>query len=203
MIRLATASAGLSTLLVLLASPCGSATPSARPPVVERDGRLAFEAESGVGDWRIIDSPTGKAIESPGAGTMRYTLRFTRPGKYYVFLLARQGPLGRDKENDVLLLLGGERLWASDGVSRPDGMRSYGPWQWTKLPKGPGHHTPRSFFNDPVYFLVREPGELTFEIAHRSANFAIDRVVLQHEDPEPPPLPPEVPPPPPRPARKS
>jgi hypothetical protein len=173
------------------------------PPVIARDGELAFEAEAGAGDWRITESPTGKAIESPGAGTMRYRLRFDRAGKYYVFLLARQGPLGRDKENDVFLRLGGEKLWASDGVSRPDGMRSYGPWQWTKLPKGPGHHTPRHFFNDPVYFQVREPGELIFEIIHRSANFAIDRVVLRHENPEPPPLPQEVPPPPPRPARKS
>lgn len=190
----------VSAFLLHLALPVHAGEP---PVIEEKDGIVAFEAEIGVGDWTVVDSLTGKAIQDPGQGGMRYTLRFTQPGKYYVFLLARQGPLGKDKENDVKLLLGGEKLWASDGVSRPDGMRSYGGWKWTLFPKGPGAHTPRTFFRDPVYFVVSKPGDLTFEILHRSPNFAIDRVLLKLDDPSLPPLPAEVPPEPPKEKRKA
>jgi len=155
----------------------------------EHDGVVAFEAEDGVGDWRLIPAPTGRAIESPGEGRMRYEIEFTRPGRYYVFLLARQGPLGRDQENDVLLSLDGEKLFGQDEQTRPDGMRSYGGWRWTFLPKGPGHHTPDAIRDGPVYFRVDQPGRRTLEIAHRSSNFAIDRVVLKRDDPTPPPAP--------------
>lgn len=173
--------------LVLALSAPGMAGSEIQPRVFEeKNGIVAFEAEAGVGTWSVIDSPTGKAIQDPGEGRMAYTLRFIQPGKYYVFLLAKQGPLGTDKENDVRLLLGGEKLWAADGASRPDGMRSNGDWKWTKFPKGPGAHTPRTIFRDPVYFMVNEPGDLTFEIIHRSANYAIDRIVLKRDDPTPP-----------------
>lgn len=171
----------LLALLVVATATLGANPPL--PVIEERDGVIAFEAEVGQGDWAVVDTPTGRAIRDPGAGRMSYTLKFTRPGNYYVFLLAKQGPRGKDKENDVRLLLGGEKLWAADGTSRPDGMRSYGDWKWTKFPKGPGYHTPRSFFNDPVHFVVSEPGTLIFEIIHRSANFEIDRVVLKLDDP--------------------
>jgi hypothetical protein len=175
-----------SILALALAVP-GITRAENKPPVFEeKDGIVAFEAETGAGNWRVIETPTGKGIQDPGEGRMVYTIRFAQPGKYYVFLLAKQGPLGKDKENDVRLLLGGEKLWASDGATRPDGMRSNGDWKWTKFPKGPGAHTPRTFFRDPVYFVVSEPGELTFEIIHRSANYAIDRVVLKRDDPNPP-----------------
>jgi hypothetical protein len=154
-----------------------------RVPIRETDGQVAFEAEFGEGVWSIVPSPTGQAIRDPGRGRMRYTIAFTQPGKYYVFLLAQQGPRGQDKENDVLLSLGGEKLYGSDGVTRPDGMRSYGDWKWTKLPKGPGSHTPDVIRRDAVYFLVERPGAYVFEIAHRSANFAIDKVVMKLDDP--------------------
>lgn len=148
------------------------------------NGIFRFEAEEGKGDWRIIDTPTGKGIQDPGQGSMSYRLQFNEAGRYYVALLARQGPLGRDKENDVCLTLDGNKLHASDHTTRPDGMRTYGDWSWTQLPKGPGAHTPRTIFNDPVYFEVPQPGVYTLLIAHRSANFAIDRVVLRKGNPE-------------------
>ena len=157
-----------------------------RFPIREKGGRVAFEAESGKGNWNIIPSPSGKAIQDPGQGHMRYNIRFTRTGKYYVFLLAKQGPRGKDKENDVLLSLEGEKLYGSDDVTRPDGMRSYGDWKWTKLPKGPGSHTPDAIRRDPVYFKVNRPGTYVFEIAHRSTNFAIDKVTMKLDDPTPP-----------------
>ncbi|MBK9139095.1 MAG: DUF5060 domain-containing protein [Verrucomicrobia bacterium] len=153
----------------------------------ERDGVVEFEAEAGVGDWTLIPSPTGRAIQSPGEGRMRYEIEFTQPGKFYVFLLARQGPIGRDKENDVLLSLNGEKLYGQDDRTRPDGMRSYGGWRWTHLPKGPGNHTPDAIRDGPVYFVVHEPGVQVLEIAHRSANYAIDRVLMKLNDPTPPP----------------
>lgn len=157
-----------------------------RIPVREKDGLVTLEAETGKGNWNIVPSPTGMAIQDPGRGYMRYDIEFTKLGKYYVFLLARQGPRGKDKENDVLLSLNREKLYGSDNVTRPDGMRSYGDWKWTKLPKGPGHHTPDGIRNDPVYFKVDRPGIVVFEIAHRSANFTIDKVVMKLNDPIPP-----------------
>ena len=156
------------------------------PIVSEKGGVVAFESEIGVGNWQIIPSPTGKAIQDPGQGGMFCRIKFSQPGKYYVFLLARQGSLGKDKENDVCLSLDGEKLYGSDDRTRPDGMRSYGNWKWTKLPKGPGAHTPDPIRNGAVYFLVDKPGVAVFEIAHRSANFAIDKVVMKLNDPTSP-----------------
>ena len=49
-----------------------------RIPIREKDGRVAFEAESGRGNWNIIPSPTGKAIQDSGQDHMRYNIRFTR-----------------------------------------------------------------------------------------------------------------------------
>jgi hypothetical protein len=66
-------------------------------------------------------------------------------------------------------------------------MRSYGGWRWTHLPKGPGNHTPDAIRDGPVYFVVHEPGVQVLEIAHRSANYAIDRVLMKLNDPTPPP----------------
>ncbi len=169
-----------ATLLELTSPP---------PPVIrERDGEVAFEAESGSGNWKRIPSPTGSAVVDPGYGRMIYDIEFTRPGKYYVFLFARQGVAGRGKgkENDIALTLGGEKLYGADDKTRPVGMRSGGDWKWGKLPKGPGSHTPDAIRNHPVYFLVREPGRLRFEMSHRSENFAVDRISLRLETPEPP-----------------
>ncbi len=152
--------------------------------IIEQDDMVQFEAENGIGEWTVVDTPSGQAIRDPGGGRHRYQIQFRRSGRYYVFLYAKQGPRGRDKENDVLLSLNGERLFASDDKTRPDGMRSYGDWKWTKLPKGPGFHTPQSIKQDGVYFRVDQPGTYTFEIAHRSKNFEIDRVLMKLDDPE-------------------
>jgi hypothetical protein len=149
----------------------------------EETGRVSFEAEDGVGNWRLIPAPGGRAIQDPGAGRMQYEIEFTTPGRYYVFLYARQGPSGPGKDNDAALSLNGERLYGSDDRTRPEGMRVHGGWKWSHLPKGPGAHTPDGIRNDPVYFRVPAPGRYTFEIAHRSARFAVDAVVMQREDP--------------------
>lgn len=158
------------------------------PVIVERAGRLAFEAEEGAGDWKRIATPTGFAVEDTGSGGMSYDLEFTQPGKYYVFLLARQGDAGRGqgKENDTTLTLGGERLYGSDGTTRPTGLRCSGDWKWAWRPKGPGSHTPPAIRDQPAYFLVEQPGRLRLEMTHRSTHFAVDRVLLQRNDPTPP-----------------
>lgn len=148
-----------------------------------KDGRVEFEAEEGLGNWPVMDSPAGKAIRDPGDGQMKYNIIFDQRGRYYVFLLAKQGTHGEDRENDVLLSLDGRKLYGSDGQARPDGMRSHGDWKWTRLPQGPGFHTPDSIRDDGVYFLVETPGHYTFEIAHRSANIAIDKVLMKLDDP--------------------
>lgn len=152
----------------------------------EREGRVAFEAEDGEGDWRVIPAPNGIGVQNPGKGGMRYAIEFTQPGNYYVFLHAKQGPAGGGEENDAILTLNGERLYGSDDKTRPAGMRVHGDWQWTSLPKGPGGHTPDAIRNNPVYFKVPAPGCYTFEIAHRSANFAVDKVLMKLNDPVPP-----------------
>jgi hypothetical protein len=146
----------------------------------EQNGIVEIEGEDGRGNWTTIDSPTGKAIQDPGEGSMRYDIIFDQPGRYYVFLLAKQGPRGKD--NDVLLSLDGRKLYGLDNQSRPDGMRSSGDWKWTHLPKGPGFHAPDSIRDDGVYFLVEKPGHHTLEIAHRSSNFAIDKVLMKLND---------------------
>jgi hypothetical protein len=151
-------------------------------PFRERDGMVAFEAEDGLGEWTRFDTQDGAAIRDPGGGRMRYEIDFTQSGDYYVFLYAKQGPLGKDKENDVLLRLDGQKLYGSDRILRPDGMRSGGDWKWTKLPKGPGSHTPDNIRNDAVYFRVASPGVKVFEIIHRSSNYAIDRVMMKRGD---------------------
>lgn len=156
---------------------------SLRQPFLERNGIVSFEAEDGLGEWPSFDLSKGKAIRDPGGGRMRYQVKFTAPGHYYLFMRVKQGPLGKDKENDVLVSLDGERLYGEDNRTRPDGMRSYGDWKWTYLPKGPGWHTPDEIRDGPVYFDVPAPGEYTFEIAHRSTNFCIDKVLLKRNDP--------------------
>jgi hypothetical protein len=161
-------------------------TAKAERAIRETNGVVAFEAELGTGDWRLIATPTGRGIEDPGAGRMLYEIEFAQTGNYYVFLLACQGPLGKHKENDVLLSLSGEKLFGQDDRTRPDGIRSYGDWKWARLPKGPGAHTPNPIRDGPVYFRVTRPGIHRLEIAHRSANFAIDRVLLKRDDPTPP-----------------
>jgi hypothetical protein len=148
-----------------------------------KSGKVLIEAESGRGKWTKINSPTGSAIQDPGEGGMKYDIVFEQPGRYYVFLFAKPGTEGKDKENDVLLNLDGRKLYGSDDQTRPDGMRAYGDWKWTKLPKGPGHHTPDNIRDDGVYFLVEKPGHYTLEIAHRSASFAIDKVLMKLGDP--------------------
>ncbi|MBP7141939.1 MAG: hypothetical protein KBA71_08530 [Opitutaceae bacterium] len=157
-------------------------------PIFERNGIVQFEAEDGIGDWRRISTPTGGAVQDPGAGAMAYEIEFTRPGRYYVFLLARQGDggRGRGKENDVTLTLGGERLYGIDDTTRPEGIRCSGDWKWAWRPKGPGSHTPATIRDNPAYFRITQPGRLRLEMKHRSENFAADRILLKLDDPTPP-----------------
>lgn len=153
--------------------------------IVEHNGIVQFEAEDGAGDWKRISAPTREAVQDPGSGVMRYEIEFTQPGKYYVFLLARQGEAGRGKgkENDVALTLGGEKLYGVDDSTRPTGLRSSGEWNWGWRPKGPGSHTPAAIRDNPAYFLVKQPGRLRFEMVHRSDNFAVDRIMMKLNDP--------------------
>jgi len=152
--------------------------------IVASNGIVQFEAEDGAGNWPRISTPDGAAVQDPGSGSMSYEIEFTQPGKYYVFLFARQGEAGRGKgkENDTALTLGGEKLYGSDDSTRPTGIRCSGDWKWAWRPKGPGGHTPAGIRDQPAYFLVKAPGRLRLEIAHRSDNFAVDRVLLKRND---------------------
>lgn len=61
-------------------------------------------------------------------------------------------------------------------------MRSYGCWKWSQFPKKPSNHTPEAIRNPPVYSWVPAPGRYTLGMAHRSANFAVDKVLLKRDD---------------------
>lgn len=50
-------------------------------------------------------------------------------------------------------------------------------------PIGPGSHTPAAIRDNPAYFLVKQPGRLHLEMAHRSDNFAVDRIMMKLNDP--------------------
>lgn len=147
------------------------------------DGVVSIEAEKGKGTVKQIEGVSGQAVMfMEPEERMDYSVTFSQPGKYWTFILAKQGPEGGGEQNDVFVFLDGERTYAVDDVTRPEGIRSYGDWSWGYLAKGPGGHTPDNIRDDPVYVLVEEPGTYTFSLVYRSEHFAVDKVVLQWED---------------------
>ncbi len=146
---------------------------------VERDGIVSIEAEraGSAKGWIEVNGKSGKALQDDGQGTLAYDIRFSRGGKFYVWLLCRDQ--GDTKTNDCFVTLGGERLYAADDRTRPDGIRCAGAdFKRTCRPKGPGGRTPDALKNKHVYALVPGPGRDPLRITHRSKGFVIDKIVL-------------------------
>jgi hypothetical protein len=158
------------------------------PVHTEIDGVITIEAENAVyrDGWIEVEGISGSAMRDEGVrteGRITFNVRFDEPGRYYVYMLMRRTDLVySDKANDAFVSLGGHKLYASDGVTRPDGIRcGQLEFMWESMPKGPGAHTPRHIFHDPIYALVPAPGEYTLEIISRSPGFEVDQIRLQRE----------------------
>jgi hypothetical protein len=176
---------GLACLLGACASQRTSAPGPATPPA--GDDLVVLEAEQGTGDWTIVPHPTssgGRHINDPGAGSMTYTVTFPKAGRWYLFLRAWRGQAtpATDDENDVFVRVQGEKLWAMDDATRPDGMRVRCVDScWSFLPKGPGPHTPPAIKMGNVHAVIDRPGRYTLELRHRSTNLSIDKILFKHE----------------------
>lgn len=149
----------------------------------EQDGVISIEAESGrVTGWDLLPGVSGSAlidVSERGQGSLSYEITFTGTGKYYMYLLCKLTGDNGGQRNDCFVTLDGEKLFASDGVIRPDGMRTHTRFlDWSFLPKGPGHHTPPPIKNKPVYFQVNTPGRKTLTITSRSMGLIIDKIML-------------------------
>jgi hypothetical protein len=146
---------------------------------------LVLEAEAGKGGWERIDEAGEKAIRAKEGERMVYRIRFERAGVYYLHLRCRltvgyMDATGKVLEpsstNDAAITVGGARLYGSDGVTRPEGMRSHArTFRWTFLPKGPGGHTPDPIRNNPVHTFIPQPGVYELAIGYRSPALVIDK----------------------------
>ncbi|MCI0583752.1 MAG: hypothetical protein L0227_12845, partial [Chloroflexi bacterium] len=182
----------------------------------EDAGVVSMEAENATSSngWIVVSGLSGSAMRDNsdrGVGSMNYEIEFTRGGKYYVWLLCRHTSADGASADDCFVTVGGEKLYGSDDVTRPDGMQAAsGSFSWSSRPKGPGGTTPSNIAAGPVYALVSGPGRHVFKITSRSKGFEIDKIVLRLDDPTKPTgtgpaetlapgtsLPPSSPPPPP------
>jgi len=167
----------ISAGVLLCAFACPAAL-SADGAFAERDGLVVMEAESAsvIRGWDELDGTSGRALRDAG-GHLEFTVAFERTGRYYAYILAR---CTSTEDNDAYFTLDGERLYASDGRTRPEGMRCHSKaFAWSFLPKGPGGHTPPAIKMDPVYFLVAQPGTKVLRIGSRSKGFTLDKIVLK------------------------
>lgn len=152
---------------------------SAQTAFVERDGQVSMEAENATAarGWAKVEGKSGAAMQDGGGGHLTFSIQFARPGKYYVWMLCRDQ--GNTETNDCFVTLDGQRAFAADDKTRPDGIRSKGKeFAWVCQPKGPGGHTPDALKSKPVYVAVPAPGWHTFKIGSRSKGFVVDKVVL-------------------------
>lgn len=156
----------------------------------EVDGRVVMEAEAPTRytQWTVVEGKSGVAVRDQGergVDGLHYEIEFTQPGTYYLFLLCRHTSEDGAEADDAFVSLDGERLWASDGSTRPDGMQGRSrEFTWSGSPKA--GHTPRSIKPGPVHFEVREAGLKTLTLGSRSKGFEIDKIVLQRDDATPP-----------------
>ena len=171
--------------LLYLTRSGGTSAAAPRGHFRETDGLVVIEAEhyaEGAG-WERVGGRSGGAMRDDttrGDGFLEYDITFTQPGDYRITTLARKTNREHaDKANDVFVTLGGEKLWADDDVTRPDGLRT-GDYDfgWTSWPKGPGAHTPRPLLHRPVYARVPEPGTYALRFTSRSPGYELDKVVL-------------------------
>jgi Gylcosyl hydrolase family 115 C-terminal domain len=167
------------------AAPNQAPVPSPSPPsgatFKEVQGLVSMEAEHAdtITDWKTVAGLSGSALEDTG-GSLSYSINFSQPGNYTVYLLARYTGNDQRSRNDCLVRLNGEKLYAGDGVTRPDGMRTHSSTgAWTFLPKGPGTTTPDGIKNLPVFFRVTAAGDYSLVLSSRSVGFVVDKIVLK------------------------
>lgn len=154
----------------------------------EMDGRVVMEAENAfaVEGWVEVPGESGRAMRDEsarGEGYLTYPLSFATPGTYYLYMLMRRtDPEHADKSNDAFVSFAGRKVFAADGQTRPDGIRcSETAFSWQSMPKGPGAHTPRDIFHDPIYVRVPAAGTYTLQITSRSSGFEVDKMILTRE----------------------
>jgi hypothetical protein len=191
--------AGIAALLLtlrkrpwicLLGAPgilAGAGSGPAPKVFVESEGLVSMEAEHATVNkgWADVAGSSGRAMRDEGQGSLEFEIFFTRGGKFHVWMLCRDQ--GNTETNDCFVTLSGQRLYAADDKTRPDGIRSAGAaFTWVCRPKGPGGHTPDAIKSRPVYALVPGPGRHTLKVAHRSKGFEVDKIVLLLEGKAPP-----------------
>ena len=149
------------------------------------DGIISIEAENAMTakGWVEVEGISGSAMRDEGIraeGYVEYPVVFDNPGRYYIYgLMRRTDTVVNHRANDAFVTLSGEKPFASDEVTRPDGIRcSKLTFTWESNPKGPGPHTPRNIWLDPIYVEVPAAGKYTFQIGSRSKGFEIDKIIL-------------------------
>ncbi|MBN1672596.1 MAG: DUF5060 domain-containing protein [Kiritimatiellae bacterium] len=159
---------------------------------VEQGGIVSMEAEHAgtITGWISVAGVSGSARQDNaprGEGGLTFPVTFTQGGRYYVWLFCRYTGDVSGERNDCFVWLDGEKLYGSDDVTRPDGIRTHSAaMAWSSLPKGPGGDTPDNIRNDPTYALVSGPGLHEFKIGSRSIGFVVDKIVLKLNDAAPP-----------------
>lgn len=147
----------------------------------EVHGLVSMEAEHAdtITGWTTVAGRSGVALEDAG-GSLSYSINFSQPGDYTVYLYCcYTGNDGRAR-NDCQVRFNGEKLYGSNGVLRPDGMRTHASsMDWSFLPKGPGAHTPGAIKSLPVFLRVPAAGDYPFVISSRSIGFVVDKIVLK------------------------
>jgi hypothetical protein len=181
--------------LELHAAPEPAGTEAALPAAMPvYAAGVPFSAQEGVGDWERIESHGIAAIRSVAGASMRYLVQLPEAGRFYVHLRCHQStgmigpqgtPLPGHSTNDAFVTIGGVRLFGSDGVTRPEGIRCHSDeFAWWSLPKGPGGHTPDPIRNDPVHTVIPAPGIYELVLTYRSPGFVVDQIaVTRHPSP--------------------
>lgn len=155
-------------------------------------GKLEFEAESGRiigGGWDLVEDPTARTgryarslLKKERSARLVFPVNFPRPGRYRVWLRCRSSS---DHDNDCYIMLDGEPAYrpTPNGMwAKVDGLKTnHREWAWESQPKTAVHLDP-SLRRGGVWIEVTSAGPHELQLASRSENFAVDSVVLIHED---------------------
>lgn len=166
-------------------------------PFQEKDGVVQMEAEATklAGNWILYGDDdefeyvagfSGKGcirftgnteVSGPPDSPLSYHFHISTPGVYQVKMRALKAHMEtgeEDKANDCFLKLVGGEGWLGEFTKFVLLDDSYG-WYWNVVGE-PTHHA----FEAPEYSL--EAGDYELQIAGRSKNFFIDRILLFHTE---------------------
>lgn len=154
---------------------------------IGQNGVILIEAAScAFQGWEQVDDDSESALidrSERGEGWISTQIDFKEIGDYYLYLMCKYTGDSLSERNDCFVTLDDQRLFGSDGTSRPDGIRTHSSkLAWSYLPKGPGAHTPTAIRDDPVYFTVAHSGIYTLRITSRSEGFTVRKMLLVHRD---------------------